>query len=100
MVYVQLEFYKVMSFSPCYTQYYIPIYHDIFRYRIPLTVFQYRPALVVGHTQEGILTSYSSFSANTVRQHFYSQRIVDDWNALPFNVVGARLTDEFKATLN
>ena len=43
---------------------------------------------------------FKPFSTNTVRQHFYSQRIINDWNALPFSVVGATSTNEFKATLD
>jgi len=43
---------------------------------------------------------FKPFSTNAVRQHSYSQRIINDWNALPFSVVGAGSTNEFKITLD
>ena len=43
---------------------------------------------------------FKPFASKFVRQHFYSCRIIEDWNALPNVIVEANSVDEFKATLD
>jgi len=44
-------------------------------------------------------TSVVSQSAKDIRLHFFSERVTDRWNSLPFDVVSAKSLNSFKAGL-
>jgi len=54
-----------------------------------------------GHELRGHdLKLFKQYSRLNIRKHFFSQRVIDAWNALPSSVVDATSVNSFKRNLD